>query len=381
MSGFVIKGWCPSALRPMLSGDGLVVRIRPPMARLTTAQAQGIACAALRHGSGLIDLTARANLQLRGIRPAAHLALLDDLDALELLDNDEAQTPNLTVSPFWTADHWHALATTVTNLLNSPDNSLLPAKFGVSLDLDEAMVLQAVSSDIRIEWHPKGWLIRPDGFASGCVVQGQGQAVTALRRLLAWFRHHGIANRRGRMADLKGRTLPDGFDHAMSAVSHDPIPGPHPLGYLVGLQFGQIRAETLAEIAVCAMRITPWRMILLEGCHTAPVQTGPAHNAPAQTGLITDPADPILRVTACTGAPGCPQGQQPTRDLARILAPQVPPGQHLHISGCAKGCAHPAAADVTLCGTSEGFDLIRNGRAGDPPLGRYDAATTLFKAV
>ena len=29
MSAFEIKGWCPGALRPMLSGDGLVVRVRP----------------------------------------------------------------------------------------------------------------------------------------------------------------------------------------------------------------------------------------------------------------------------------------------------------------------------------------------------------------
>ena len=27
MSAVAIKGWCPGALRPMLSGDGLVVRI------------------------------------------------------------------------------------------------------------------------------------------------------------------------------------------------------------------------------------------------------------------------------------------------------------------------------------------------------------------
>ncbi len=33
MTGWEIKGWCPGALRPMQSGDGLVVRIRP---RLTT---------------------------------------------------------------------------------------------------------------------------------------------------------------------------------------------------------------------------------------------------------------------------------------------------------------------------------------------------------
>lgn len=368
MSSFVIKGWCPGALNPMMSGDGLVVRIRPRMARLTVAQTQGIAAAALTHGNGQIDLTARANVQLRGIRPAAHLALLDDLAALDLLDRDAAQERhrNLTISPFWTGEMWGALADAVATLLASGEFSNLPGKFGVTLDLARPMVLQDTASDIRVEWHPNGWLIRPDGFASGAVVQGVAEAATALRRLLSWFLDQSGGE--GRMAALSGRTLPRGFDQPMTRAPHPQTPGSHPLGLLVGLEFGQIRAETLADLAISPIRITPWRMILIEG----------THSAPNLTGLITAPNDPRLRVTACTGAPGCPQALQPTRDLARRLAPQVPPGQHLHISGCAKGCAHPAAADITLTATAQGYTLIRNGRAADPGT---SAPTNPFKAL
>jgi precorrin-3B synthase len=53
----------------MASGDGLIVRVRPLLARLTAAQALGLCKAALAHGSGLIDLTSRANLQLCGATP------------------------------------------------------------------------------------------------------------------------------------------------------------------------------------------------------------------------------------------------------------------------------------------------------------------------
>lgn len=35
MSVPIIQGWCPGALRPMASGDGLVVRIRLPGGRMT----------------------------------------------------------------------------------------------------------------------------------------------------------------------------------------------------------------------------------------------------------------------------------------------------------------------------------------------------------
>jgi precorrin-3B synthase len=68
MSGGSVKGWCPGALRPMESGDGLVVRLRAHGSRLSAAQAVSIADLALAHGSGLIDLGTRAHIQLRGVR-------------------------------------------------------------------------------------------------------------------------------------------------------------------------------------------------------------------------------------------------------------------------------------------------------------------------
>ena len=76
---------------------------------------------------------------------------------------------------------------------------------------------------------------------------------------------------------------------------------------------------------------------------------------PELAGLITRADDPMLRVIACTGAPGCLQAHAATRPLARALAPHVT--QTLHVSGCAKGCAHPGAAPLTLTATPDGFDL------------------------
>ena len=38
-----VKGWCPGALRPMLSGDGLIVRIRPYCGAFDLDQARGLA--------------------------------------------------------------------------------------------------------------------------------------------------------------------------------------------------------------------------------------------------------------------------------------------------------------------------------------------------
>ena len=45
-------------------------------------------------------------------------------------------------------------------------------------------------------------------------------------------------------------------------------------------------------------------------------------------------------------------------------------GVILHVSGCAKGCARPAATAATFTATAKGYDLIVGGRAGDPPVRR-----------
>ena len=371
---FTVQGWCPGALRPMMSGDGLVVRIRPRMARLTVEQAQGLAFAALHHGNGLIDLSARANIQLRGVRPDAHAALLADLDCLGLIDPDEASEAhrNIVVTPFWTeGDSTAQIVAALTDVLQAPAYGHLPGKFGFAVG--PAAVLDNVSADIRISPVPKGWLVRPDQFDCGAIALA-GDVAGLVHKLLDWFlASGGLQNGRGRMAGLSpmDAQLPPGFTHIPMLEPIRPIhPGPHALGTLVALEFGQMHANLLADLATAPLRVTPWRMLLLEGAV-----------APQHPGLISDPHDPRLRVTACTGAPGCPQALQPTRDLARLLAAQVPPGQHLHVSGCAKGCAHPGPADLCLVATMTGFDIIPNGRASAVASGRFDAATPLFKAL
>jgi precorrin-3B synthase len=126
---------------------------------------------------------------------------------------------------------------------------------------------------------------------------------------------------------------------------------------MVGFAFGQMQADTLIALAECdhIIRLTPWRMVLLVG----------ADSVPSHPDLITRHDDPLLRVTACAGAPGCLQALGPTRTVGRALAPHVI--GHLHVSGCAKGCAHPAATEKTLVATAQGYNLIRGGSASDAP--------------
>ena len=40
----------------------------------------------------------------------------------------------------------------------------------------------------------------------------------------------------------------------------------------------------------------------------------------------------------------------------------------MHVSGCAKGCAHARAAAVTLVGRDGRYDMVLDGRAANEPV-------------
>jgi len=364
IQGPIIQGWCPGALRPMMSGDGLVVRLRPRAGRLTPDQAMGIARLARAHGNGLIDLSARANVQLRGVADAGHPVLIAGLAALGMIDETPAAEAarNIMVTPFWTPrDGTEGLADTLMAAIARPDAPVLPGKFGYAVDAGGVPMLRSASADIRIERAESGLIVRADGASTGAAVTAQ-TAIAAVQELVDWFvAKGGIVDGRGRMTQLvaSGAVLPDRFCAVKMhvATADHPKPGLVAAGALVGFDFGQMQAETLAALALLgAIRITPWRMVLIEGLA----------QMPKLAGVITDPCDPMLRIVACTGAPGCLQAQMPTRDLARALARL--PFETLHVSGCAKGCAHPGAAAVTLVARAGGFDLIHNGNAAATPV-------------
>jgi len=367
MSAVMVKGWCPGVWQPMQSGDGLVVRIRPRGGRLDAEQAAGIAELTERYGNGLIDLTNRANLQIRGVSEDTHPLLIDGLAKLRLLDPDpetEARR-NILVTPFWTAgDEIVTIADELERGLKDGPAGL-PAKFGFAVDCGKERVLSEASADVRIERDIDGQLmVRADGTEFGCAVARNEGVATAIR-LAEWFVFSGGAKTgRGRMAShlAAGAKLPENLCGRARPTPKRDTPDPHvtPHGALFGVTFGQQTTATLDWLAghASGLRMTPWRMMLAEGMH----------EMPACEGLITRADDSLLRVVACSGAPRCHEAHADTRGLAATLAPRLPAGARLHVSGCAKGCARSNPATITLVATDNGFDLIRGGSTRDAPV-------------
>lgn len=360
MSGYAVSGWCPTAWRPMMAGDGLLVRVRPRLARMTGEQVVGLCEAAGRFGNGLIDMTNRANLQIRGVSDNSLPTLLDRLVALDLVDADPVMEMrrNILIAPDWRQGDESAQVANglMARLAALP---ILPAKVGFAVDAGIAPILRADPADFRIERGESGCLIlRADGRELGVPV-AVNEAADAMVALAHWFVDTGGAEA-GRMARHTAPLPAWAQGHDRPAPTRAAIPpGQHELGHAYGVPFGSMEASALAALMTDSgaqvTRITPWRTLLLEG--VLPVDA---------KGFVTDASDPAMRVDACPGAPACPQATVETRALAMRLAPHVM--GRLHVSGCAKGCAHAGPADVTLTGRNGLFDVVFDARAGDPPV-------------
>ena len=358
MSGINVKGWCPGAYRPMMSGDGLIVRVRPVLGRLTREQVLGLCDLAVRYANGSIDLTNRANLQLRGVSEDDHQPLLDDLFALGLLDEDpESESRrNIVTTPFWQAgDTVDRIGRhLIEDLSRFPQ---LPAKFGFAVDCGPVPVLSETPADIRIETgiDTENVIVRADGAGNGIAVSPDA-AVNTVFDMVKWFAaNRGDVRRMRPLINL----LPQNWrTHPRKSPASVPQPGSVAGGCFLGAAFGAVDArilhKLLAQTDVSEIRVTPWRMIFLPGI-------GDIADA---CGLIAGPS-PLLGVNACPGLPYCTSSTVETRRVARALAELGT--DDLHVSGCAKGCAYPRKAGATLVGRDGKFDLVQNGCSWDEP--------------
>jgi precorrin-3B synthase len=396
-----IRGWCPSAWRPMLTGDGYLVRLRFSCGILSSDQAHTIAALAQRYGNGLIDLTRRASLQIRGVAETRVAELQAELVAASLIaQHAEGETPSVIASPLAgrdgeaICDLRPLVREFEAHLASDARFRALPAKFCILIEDGGRFPLRDLDADIAFEACQRDrFAVRIGGREPVGAVEADQLANTALALAGAFTALRGTkAAPARRMRELvEGVGLPailascpplcrasTGSWSAYNAVDdrtrsgHDAIGRIDPDVFGVAAPFGSLRADQLALLADLAqrhaegeLRLTPWRAILLPAITSGAI--GHIETQCARAGLITDPSDPRRHITVCAGAPACASASVQTRDIAAALAPQLRAQDTLHVSGCVKSCASSNAASVTLVGREGRFDLIRNGRPGDTP--------------
>ncbi|MEU8783391.1 cobalamin biosynthesis protein CobG [Streptomyces sp. NPDC048637] len=137
-----------------------------------------------------------------------------------------------------------------------------------------------------------------------------------------------------------------------------------PLGRLSVAQWRLLTAVA-AEDGAGALRLTPWRGIVIPGLSAD--TAAPRLRELSAAGLITGPDSPWHRIGACTGRPGCAKSRTDVRaDATAAVTAGAPvpgePGQQpalhqlpVYWSGCERRCGHPHGAWVDVLATAQGY--------------------------
>jgi precorrin-3B synthase len=289
-----------------------------------------------------------------------------------------------------------ALRRAVTRL---PGADRLDPKVSIVIDTGAPLNLAHLAADIRVraQMHDGATAFRlaiggddATAFDLGSVALDDG--VEAVSRLLFVLAQRGARAREIITGEglgcfeealgfaCRGSLTPRAEPHALPRQSREAI-GQHPLrdGSLacgVGLAFGHAEATALQKLANAAaaagargLRAGPNRTLLAIGL--AHENAAGFFAAAAELGFVARADDPRRHVVACAGAPLCASAHIAARaiapQLAETAAPYLREGFAVHVSGCAKGCAHPGTASLTVVGTAQDCALIANGSARGTP--------------
>ena len=142
-------------LDPVLTGDGWLLRVRLPGGVLPPGAMRAVAAVAAACGSGAVELTSRANLQVRGVTDLdgaargliGHGLALDDprRDALRAV----VASPLHGHDPTALVDLAEVLADVEQQMVGGVVGAV-PPKFGVVLDDGGAWPLDGLDADVRL---------------------------------------------------------------------------------------------------------------------------------------------------------------------------------------------------------------------------------------
>lgn len=400
----VRRGACPGVSHPMLTGDGLLARLLPS-APMPLNAFVALCEAAQACGNGIVEVTQRGSLQVRGLSTDSAALFARTVIALGLGD---AGLPPILTSPLLGLGAEKQID--VPALLGAL-RAELTRRFAaaaatgpkVSLLIDEGVLhLDEVPADLRLQASTSSrWHMSIAGNAATAASLGwvePRRSVEAVAQVLCAIADRGVSARaRDFSNDVDLRALRAPLAGLLSCEPPPPLrPRAEPIGTHslkdgslacgIALAFGFAHAHALYDLArkalhcgATSIRPAPGRALLIIGLN-APAAVEFAAVA-ACHGFVVKPNDVRRYVVACAGAPACASATLPSRQLAPAIA-QAAQGlldgsMNIHISGCAKGCAHGAIAALNLVGPD---GIVIQGRAGDAPQGRF-APTNLIAGL
>jgi precorrin-3B synthase len=372
----------------MATGDGLLARLTPAGSTITLDAFAGLCAAARTHGNGVIEITSRGGIQVRGLSAASAPLFAAEVASLGIEASDGIPVVTDPLAGLTNDDIFdaHALAAPLRKALAAaPFASRLSAKVSVAIDGGAALHLDSLTADIRMRAiDSRNVHIALAGDAATATSLGALPLDRAVECAVRLFETLAATSPQSRMREaIQGAVLKTFKSAVASLLVDGPAPaaratanpiGIHPLSsgnsaLGVGLLFGHSDSETLSRLSAAArqagasgLRTASSRALLVVGLSPDAIRQFVAEaNA---LGFIVDPADPRRKIVACAGAPICASGEIAARAIAPAIADaarSLAGGEIIHISGCAKGCAHPAPASVAVFGRGGRCDVFVDG--------------------
>jgi precorrin-3B synthase len=390
------RGLCPGLSQPMATGDGLLVRLTPTGATMSCEAFAALCTAARNCGNGVIEITSRGSIQIRGLTEDSVKSFAAAVAGIDLAFGEGPPVlsdPLAGLDPEESVDASAIAADLRRAVAVASFAADIGPKVSVAIDGGGTLHLDAVAADVRMRAQAGGAYLHVavGGDAETATPIGAVAAERAVEAAMRMLRVIAAGGPAVRARDIVATNGAAAFCRVIADILVD-LPGPlrrpaaDPLGTHtlregrlaigLGLAFGHAHSTALKEFAravaesgATGYRTAPGRALLVVGV-TAD-GAGYLANIAQRLGFIVRADDPRRQVVACAGAPICASAEIPTRALAPSLAKVAVAGADtpmVHLSGCAKGCACPRSAPLTVVGIEGRCGVVVNGSARDQPL-------------
>jgi precorrin-3B synthase len=391
------RGICPGLSQPMATGDGLLVRLTPTGTTMPCGAFAALCTAARSCGNGVIEITSRGSIQIRGLTEASVKSFAAAVVGIDLAFGEGPPVlsdPLAGLAPQEAVDAVAIAADLRRAIAAASFAADIGPKVSIAIDGGGTLHLDAVAADVRMRAQARDACLHVaiGGDAETATPIGAvaaEHAVEAAMRMLRVIAAGGPAARARDIVATNGaaafrREIADilvDLPRPLRRPAADPL-GTHTLreGRLaigLGLAFGHAHSAALEQLARAAAesgatgyRTAPGRALLVVGV----TADGAGHlaNIAQRLGFIVRVDDPRRQVVACAGGPICASAEISTRALAPSLAANAAiagaDAPMVHLSGCAKGCACPRSAPLTVVGIEGRCGVVVNGSARDEPL-------------
>lgn len=333
-----------------------MVRLRLPGGRIPAWALRRLAELASAYGNGILQLTSRAGLQLRGLPDPLPTGFVDAIFATGLLPTTtHERVRNIVASPLTGLRGGRADLTAMSDeldrgLMAEPTLADLPGRFLFVLDDGRGDVID-LTFDLGYQAVDAGTGVVLVGSPTRGIPVRAAEAPGLLLRLARSFAHARSESGAWHVNDLPTwlDALPLQPFRPVRGVPSVPLGGlgevasvAVPLARLT-LQQARVVESVVVESAAddLPIVITPWRgLVLGSGAGRLPEL--------AAAGLIVDDSTAWAQLSACVGAPFCAKARVDTTAVAAALAAEEPEVPRTHVSGCERRCGAPTGPHVDL---------------------------------